>query len=279
MEEFLKPIAEQIVAQIDAVSEGAEFPSRRLGPSKLGHVCTAYPWHLYRWSAKVTKKGKHQRTAASGKDDERRVLAAMKAAGWQIRDIGPDGEQITVRSHNGHVVSKVEGVGTHADWFHAQPVLIEVKGMNKRRFNGVRSGKPLREVEPQYYAQIIVYMQKLNLAYCVFVAYCRDDGELFVVTVAADPVEAERLDDLAWSILRSKLPLAKVSNNATNHICKQCDMIEPCQFRAAPPRTCRSCLHCTASETDFGMMHCERWGNSIPDDFIETTCDQYTRLI
>jgi len=279
MDDFLKPISETLIDEINAVETGkAVFPSKRLPPSKLGHVCHAYVWHTFRWSALITKNPKHARTAEAGKEDERRVIARLRAAGWKITDF-VDGAQIRVETYNGHIVSEVEGVGRHPVHFKNQDVLLEVKSMKRSRFNPVKSGKPLSVVEPQHYAQIVYYMDKLKLPYCVYIAYCRDDGELFCHIIPANKVEARRLDELATSIIRSKIPLAKISTNATNHICKQCEMIEPCQFRAAPPKSCHSCFHGVASETDKGRWHCELACASIPPAVVLEGCELYQRII
>lgn len=280
MEAFLKPIAEQIVDEIDLADAGEPaFPSRRLPPSKLGHECSAYPWHLFRWSAKVRKPGSVARLGKGGKDDEARVINSLRLAGWKINDRGDGGEQHTGRSHNGHVVSKIEGFAENPKWFAGETVLLEIKGLNRRRFNLIKSGKPLRLVEQQHWAQAIKYMHQFHLRYCLYIAICRDTGELWAHIIAADDDAAQVLNDLAWSIIRSKVPPGKISNVATNHVCKQCDMIGPCQLGEPPPRTCRSCFYCVPSETDFGQMHCEKWASTIPEDYIETTCNQYTRII
>lgn len=279
MEEFLKPIAEIAVDEIDAATTSKEFPSRRLGPSKLGHECAAYPWHLWRWSAQVTRKGPQKRVQDSGNDDEARVISTLRLAGWEIDDRNEHGNQYTFKSHNGHVVHKIEGFARHSRFFPGIRVLLEIKSKNQRIFNLIASDKPLRQVAPKDWAQCIVYMHRLELKYCAYFAYHRDTGKIVMRVINADPEEATRLEALAWSIMTSKVPLSKLSNQATNHVCKQCDMIEPCQFRAAPPRTCRSCVNSTPSQDVEGRMHCEIWGDPIPDDFILTTCDRYTRII
>lgn len=207
------------------------------------------------------------------------MIGRLRAAGWEIIDFAPNGEQIRVETFNGHCVSEVEGVGRHPKHFGGAWVLIEVKSMKRSRFNPVRSGKPLKDVEPQHYSQLIHYMDKLKLNFCAYFAYCRDDGDIFAHIIAADPIEAARLDDLVMSIGRSKIPLAKVSKNPTNHVCKQCDMLEPCQFAAAPPKTCRSCFHGCPSETDHGRWHCEKAGQSVPHEIVAVGCELYERII
>lgn len=280
MEEFFAVFADRVVADLDHVTTSKEhFPSRRLGPSKLGHECPAYVWHYWHWTAKISVKGARFRVIESAVDDERRLLDWLKIAGWNIKHRDERGEQLKVRKHNGHVVAKVDGIGAHTAYFGGKDVIIEAKAKSKTRFNLMRNPKSFREKEPQEYAQAVYYADAFGLDYTLHINYCRDDGQIYPVTVESDPKYVAQLNELAESAMNSTVPLAKLSNNPTYFKCKNCEFVQPCHFSAAPPKSCRSCQHCKPAYDVPGEMYCSYWRRVIPEDFLTKGCDNYLRLI
>lgn len=271
---------DRIAAAIDqATEQPARFPSKRLGPSKLGHDCPAYLWHYWHWTAKLSVGGDKARVIESSAADEARIINWFRAAGWEVRDRDKSGEQITVRRMNGHIVSKVDGIIRHPEFFNGEWLLLEIKAKSRKRFTPLLNVKSFQEKEPQEYAQVVYYLEALQLARALHVSYCRDDGRLFMQIIEADPEFVQDRERLAESAIKSAVPLARISNNPTYFKCKNCEFVQPCHYAAAPPRSCRSCAHCAPSYDEAGKMICHRWQSIIPDEFLEVGCDDYLRLI
>ncbi len=155
----------------------------------------------------------------------------LQEAGFDLRDRGPDGEQIGFSVAGGRLRGHADGVivggpNIGLTW----PVLFEHKALGAKSWNDlVRHG--LRRSKPVYFAQVQLYMAYLDLGTAVLTALNRDTLALHHEIVPFDAVEAQRLSDRAVDILRAAetgdLP-ARIAVNADFHVCRFCPYTKRC---------------------------------------------------
>ena len=115
----------------------------------------------------------------------------LKEAGFDLRDRGPDGEQIGFSVAGGRLRGHADGVivggpNIGLTW----PVLFEHKALGAKSWNDlVRHG--LRRSKPVYFAQVQLYMAYLDLGTAVLTALNRDTLALHHEIVPFDAAAAQ----------------------------------------------------------------------------------------
>ena len=221
-------LSEGVNARIDAalIKTRAEEPKRLyLGASILGDPCARRVAYAYAAEAGVPLDGRTLRIFETGHVIEGLLATWMKAAGFDLVTLDPGtGEQLGFT--DGPLAGHADGiiVGGPKLGF-AYPILWEAKGVSDRSWsdlvkNGLRASKPI------YYGQVSLYMAYLDLPACLFTALNKNSSEIYHELVPADPAEAQRLVDLAVSIVRGWLP-PRFSAEPTRY-CAFCEFRDTC---------------------------------------------------
>ena len=221
-------LSDRINGRIDAalVRARAEQPARNyLGASILSDPCARRVAYTWRGELGAPVDGRALRIFKTGDAMEDLLATWVKAAGFKLLTIDPaTGEQFGFS--DGPLAGHADGIITGGpDLGFSYPVLWEAKGLNDRSWshlvkNGLKVSKPL------YYGQVCIYMLYLNLAACLFTALNKNTSEIYHELVPADPAEAQRLIDLAVSIVRGWMPPR--FNAEPTRYCASCEFEDAC---------------------------------------------------
>lgn len=257
---------------------GPQRFSTRLSPSNLGEECAAQTWFRFRWvTAPKLPEGRMERYNSRGEKNEADIVEWLRDTGWTVEEVDPaTGKQWAVSNFNGHMYGKADGIASHPVYTEGQRILLEFKYVHGKRFAEL-TRKPLITTDIKYYIQVNIYMREFGLPAVMFLPASREDEDLEPIILPYDPVQLELVYAKASTILTTKVPPAKIAQSAAFFKCKFCDEKEVCHNGAEPAKNCRSCFY--AMPTYDGEFHCEKWGNTIPKDFIKLGCHEWLRIV
>lgn len=213
---------ENIVELIDSaiLKEAMEEPHRQyMGASGLGEQCDAKLWYSYKFP-KIVEDPRIHRIFHMGHSLENKLVKYIRKTRLTIHTHNSDGTQFGFV--DGIIAGHIDGV-VELD----EPTLIEFKTYNAKRFDELKKSG-VQKSDPKYYTQICVYMEKMELQKCIFMAMCKNDCEIYTEEVGADPIEAN------WAINRGKeigekneRPDRKYGHKS-NFNCKMCNWRKDC---------------------------------------------------
>jgi hypothetical protein len=157
---------------------------------------------------------------------EKLVIDYLKYSGLSVNDRDESGNQFGFAD---------EGIAGHADGIisglpeSSVGHLLEIKSYNYDRFMGLKRDGMVKSSQ-QYYVQMVVYMEKFNLEKGLFIAYCKDNSEIYIERVNANKMEATRYLNRGKTILTKKEAedLPRAYSHKSFYKCKFCDWREEC---------------------------------------------------
>jgi hypothetical protein len=153
------------------------------------------------------------------------------------------GEQYLVTFKNKHLGGHSDGQGKGLPDLDPDELFLgEFKTHNDKSFkdvvkNGVRQSKPI------HYTQMQLYMNQLGIRWGLYGAVNKNDDDLHMELVEADPKHAEyqlRRGDL---IVGARTPPERISENPGWYECKWCDFYRICHTGLPMDENCRTCVH------------------------------------
>lgn len=280
-----KLYAERIGAEVDKVIVEANPPqhSWRLKPSSLGSECLAKEWFRWRWVKLIQYKARSIRLKNRGKAEEGNVFAWLKSSGWEVMELDPNRvklnkpiQQFKVKDFDGHMTGYLDAIMRHPTFSQGQWILGEVKQFKKDRFSQyVKKGIVISD--PEYYSQVCIYMQHYNLPWTIIFGICKDDDEIHIEIVMANPEEVVRVMQRGAVIINSPTRPTRLAETATHFVCKQCDYSDVCHSGAPMDKNCRSCRKSQPAAN--GEWLCGHYGQIIPEHVIYNGCSEYLRVV
>ena len=224
-------VTARINAQVDAAlvaRNQRQQPRDYLGGSRVGEECTRKLVYEITHAPKDPGRdfdGSILRIFAAGHVFEELSIRWLRAAGFDLRDRGADGEQFGFVAAGGRLRGHADGVIVAGpDVGITWPALFEHKALGQKSWNDVVK-RGLRQSKPIYFAQVQLYMAYFNLEVALLTALNRDSLALHHEVVPFDPAEAQRLSDRAVDILRAaatgELP-PRIAANADFFLCRFC---------------------------------------------------------
>lgn len=249
-------LATKTLEAIDvALTNSAEDGFREhMGASIIGRKCNREIWYSFRWATYVQHDPRILRLFQRGQDEEDRITKLLRLAGIKVLTVdSTTGQQF--RFKDGHFGGSMDGAcigvpDAPKTWHALEDKTHGLKSFNKLEAEGVKKSKP------EHYAQVQVYMQKMQLTRALYVAVCKDDDRLHLERIDFDPEFAQSMIDKAHWIINLPTPPDGISTDPSWYECKFCDHQATCHGSRAPVPTCRSCTHSTP-ETD-GTWTCGR---------------------
>lgn len=234
-----------------------------LGGSEIGGECERATWYSFRWVARSRFDGRTLRLFETGKREEARVHANLRAIGCRVEGLR---KQITVSAVGGHAGGSLDGRVRNLPEAPKTPHLLEIKTHNAKSFADLAK-KGVKESKPAHYAQMQWYAGLAGLTRWLYFAACKDDDQIHVERGEFDRAEFDRLLAKAERVVTAAEPPAKLSDDPEFYVCKMCRFRGVCHGAEAPLVNCRTCLHSTASlgPPSPGFWHCGwdgfHWGN------------------
>lgn len=230
-------ITARINTHVDAalVARNRQQPPRAyLGGSRVGEACARKLVFEITHTPKDPGRdfdGPILRIFDAGHQFEALSIRWLRAAGFDLRDRGPDGEQFGFSTAGGRLRGHADGVivagpDIGIEW----PALFEHKALGARSWTDlVKRG--LRQSRPIYFAQVQLYMAYFDLGVALLTALNRDTLALHHEAVPFEPAEAQRLSDRAVDILLAaeagELP-PRIAAHPDFHLCRLCPYATRC---------------------------------------------------
>lgn len=266
-------LATKTLEAVDAaIAKNAEDGMREhLGASLIGGSCNRKLWYSFRWATKVTHEPRLLRLFQRGHDEEERITKLLRSAGVTVMSVNP-ATGLQFRFKDGHFGGSMDGAAVgvpdaQKTWHVLEYKTHGLKSYNKLENEGVQKSKP------EHYAQMQVYMLKLDLTRALYVAVCKDDDRLHMERIDFDKEFAQSMVDKAQWIIGLSTPPDGISQDQSWYECKWCDHAALCHQTQAPYPTCRTCAHVTP-ERD-GEWICSKNNVSLSGQEQKEACTEH----
>lgn len=246
---------------IEAAQDRRHSPTLRC--SGIGESCDRRVWYAFRWATEPEHfKARILRIFANGHDREDRIVQMLKGAGLDVQDRDPEtGEQWRVLLADGLLTGSCDGIVTGVPEAPVTPHLLEIKTMNKSRWEAWRT-KGVKASDPKYYVQMQLYMHGLGLTRALFVSENQDSKEIEAQRVDYDPAFAAAQVERARRIALTENAPHRVSDDPSWYECRFCPARKICHEGEPAQRNCRTCLASCLSEGGWG---CARHGVDLDE--------------
>jgi hypothetical protein len=258
-----------VTAHVEAlIDEAMEFerdqqvPRDYLGGSRLGEACDrklAYEFHKAKVDPGREFSGRTLRLFDRGHDNEARMAARLRAAGFNLITHKPDGGQIGwgvapdpetgVRRIGGHLDGVIIGFATPEDWPDIAtkqsawaaslpfPLLWENKCLNSKSTGDVVD-KGLATSKPVYWSQIHTYMAQKGLSHTLFTIENADNGKIWADLIPFDPSVAREALERGFRVIKTTDPtqLPRIGKVQEDFRCKFCSFQARCWSEPAAPK-------------------------------------------
>lgn len=262
------PTLDAVDAAIEAEA-ALELPRPYLGMSEIGESCARKLWYKFRFSGKQKKKAFLIKCADRGhRAEDIQAKRLRMVEGIELNTLDPvTGEQFEFSDHDGHFMGHCDGDITgllqapkavHV-WEHKEK---EEKFFNKLKKIKLEVGEKLalRQWEPTYYAQTVLYMFYKGLKRHYMTVTVPGGRETESIRTNEDTAHALQMRERARRIIYSDDPPEKIGDESY-YECKWCQFNGICHKDEFPDRSCRNCVHSTPVEN--GNWHCERFGKLL----------------
>lgn len=260
-----------------ATNHGEDGKRAHLGASGLGQECMRAVWFQFHWADKEMFEGRMLRLFQRGHKQEEIFAELLRGVGATVWTEDPrTGTQFRISEFGGHFGGSADGVAINlpdlpAPYLPGMPVLLEFKTHNDKSFkslekNGVQGSKPV------HFKQAQLYMHKLELGLCLYMAVNKNDDALYLELFPYDAQVATQLLNRANTIIFGEGLPPRISESPSWFACKFCTFADVCFRRKEPDRNCRTCLYSKA-EPD-GSWRCELARPEIKDA-PKVGCDKY----
>jgi hypothetical protein len=280
----LPDIGDPTLQEADRALERRQDRRRRpyLGMSAIGKECERELWYGFRWVQRVEFDAATIKRFEDGHRGEAIIIERLKAVpGIELHDVDERGDQWGFTDFGGHFRGHKDGVvlgilQAPKTW-HTLEIKISDKWQEldktKRKFGPKLA---LREWNPVYYAQAVLYMDYAGLDRHYLI--CGSPGARRETSVRTDADPAFAL------VLKAKAERIIFSDHAPKRIggpdsfaCRFCDFRAICHSDTiGAERNCRTCLHSEVLRQ--GGWRCQHWGHelSVPDQ--EAGCPSHRFL-
>jgi hypothetical protein len=122
--------------------------------------------------------------------------------------------------------------------------LLEYKTMKLSKFNELVKKGSVKKAQLGYYVQVQLYMYKLNLTRCLWIAVCKDNDHIYVERIKPEPGFAEHYIEKGKTVILSETPPPILPPySPTWYECGYCSAKNICHKQAPMVKNCRTCVH------------------------------------
>jgi hypothetical protein len=275
-----QPTVQAIYATWEKRGNRQKGHRRHLGASLMGEECLRSLWYTFRWSTDLEHDGRLLRLFDRGQLEESRFVRELQNSGVTVYEIDPQsGKQYLFSECQGHVGGSMDGVGKgfleSPDKWH----VLEFKTHSDKSFKELVS-KGVKESKPTHYAQMQLYMgwtrqHPPGIDRAFYLSVNKDNDELYSERIRFDEKTFDTLMRKAWDIVKSPIPLEKMSQDGTFYKCKMCNHADVCQGNTLPAVNCRTCVHSTPELDGKGSWSCARCNIILTDQQQRSGCEEH----
>lgn len=253
-----------LVQQMDGI-DIVSYPRPHLGASSIGHPCSRALVYKFRYAYKEIISGRLNRIFRMGDKIEDLIIDALASI-----DINVFGSQRYVPNPTGHTGGSIDGLVKYEG---AETFLFEAKSMNVSNYNTFKR-EGVEESHPKYFAQIQMYMGRLNLPGCMFVAMNKNTQDLHIEIVLFDKDAYDSLCEKETKIIECTNieDFPRIGNGRSWFECKMCSAKDAC-YDGIIERNCRTCGYSYAAKK--GQWMCTHHEMMIDDAEQKEGCKFY----
>jgi hypothetical protein len=211
-----------------------QLPRHYLGGSRIGEPCArklVYETTDLPIDAGKGFDGQTLRIFDAGHQFETLSIRWLRAAGFDLRDTGPDGKQFGFAIAGGRIRGHIDGVIVAGpDIGISWPALFEHKALKATSWADVVK-RGIQLSNPVYYAQLQIYLAFMELGAALFTAHNKDTQALHHEIVCFDGRAAQAFFDKATDVIGAaesgELP-PRIAANADFYLCRWCAYAQRC---------------------------------------------------
>lgn len=280
---MLKQITDTILCDVEDFSvEFFQEESRNyLGGSVIGEKCARKLWYDFRHCKDNKIKPSSQKSPGQlyrlfnrGHREETFFKQMLSGAGciFLQHPDGPD-KQFKVTDCNGHFGSSVDAIGYLPKKFGIQhKVGFEFKTANMSEFNRVKKDG-VKIYQPKHHSQMSVLGYKFELPLFLYCVVDKNSDEYYLELIETDAELGREMIEKADIVIKSQIPLPRISMQVTNWACKACSFQGLCFNKEKANINCRTCVY--SQPTDNGEWLCNIAKAVPPADIQKTGCQAY----
>jgi hypothetical protein len=154
----------------------------------------------------------------------------LQNAGFELATSDTEGNQFGFSQANGRIQGHVDGIINAGPITAKYPILWECKTMKSTSWRDLAKDH-LEIANPQYFAQIQLYMAYLQLRQCLFTSLNKDTAELYHELIPFNSATASQYSDRAVQILKateSSEFLPRIATKSDWFECKMCRFHDTC---------------------------------------------------
>jgi hypothetical protein len=174
---------------LEAIEESQPTESWRshFGMSQIGAKDSRLLWMSYRWCLPPRFSPRTKRIFSLGNAIETEIIKLLRnIPGVTIHEVDPEsGKQFGFRHLGGLFSGSCDFVALGIPEFPDEWLIGECKSVSSKRFKELKK-KGVKEWSSEYWAQLHCYVGSAGLKHAVFIAYCKDDSELYIEFVELD---------------------------------------------------------------------------------------------
>jgi len=210
--------------------------------------------------AKQEFSGRIHRLFQKGFEFETRIVAELRACGFNVSDVDDNGDQYRL-GEPGLLSGSCDGyIYLNDEW-----MITEMKTHNEKSFVALEKDG-VKESKPQHYTQMQIYMGYAGLKRALYIAENKNNSDLHFEIVEYDEAVYHDARNKAFSI-RNGGPPEKISDKPTFYKCKWCDFSEVCHDDKIPLVNCRTCINFSLDAENKGI--CGKTGGDVGE--LEST--------
>jgi hypothetical protein len=215
----------------DSLLQGQESPREYLGASLLGAKCPRCIQYTFLAIAPdKSYTGQQKRIFEIGNILETVISNWLIRAGFDLQTHDESGQQFGFSQADGGIQGHVDGIIHNGPIVAKYPILWECKTMKSTSWRDLARDH-LQIANPQYFAQIQLYMAYMQLRQCLFTSLNKDTAELYHELIPFNSATAASYSDRAVQILKateSNELLPRIATKQDWFECKMCRFHDTC---------------------------------------------------
>lgn len=273
-----EPLVKSTVVAIDEAMDSSDNPRVHLGMSQIGKEDQRILWLNFRWCMPDSIKPRVKRIFRMGDLIETEVISLLsKIPDVTLFERDPDtNEQFRFSFLGGHFGGSMDGCILGIPEAPKTWHVLEVKSVKASRFKELKKTL-IKDWSPEYYGQMQCYMGASGMTRALFVAYCKDDSEIYTERVKPEKFYWESIQQKAKRIIEAPCPPESIYTKREDYRVKMMSFDEQAIYWGDITPTKPNCRNCRFSEPLFtennAAWRCNKFGDLLPEAQQRKGCD------